>query len=180
MKKLSQNAQTRRHLLLLPLAAIGSQLFTTAVFAADEPEKIKPGPTEEGCPLNSGGPSLLNSKWNVKSVYANELPQGVNMVMTINKESLTGSTGCNDYTAAFKQVGYTGFRITKIQKSTNGCKHIRPVEGGPRINVGDLEGGYLRTLGRMGSVQHFTKESVDTLVFYNRNGEQGIIMTRAV
>lgn len=177
MKRLSQDARTRRHLLLLPLAAIGGQLLTK-VAIADEPDKIKPD-AEEGCPLNSGGPSLLDSTWNVKSVYANELPQGVNIVMTINKESLTGSTGCNEYTANFKQVGYTGFRITKIQKGTKGCKHIRPVEGGPRINVGDIEGGYLRTLGRMGSVQHFSKDGVDTLVFYNRNGEQGIIMTRA-
>ena len=181
MKKLSQNARTRRQLLLLPLAAIGSPFFASAVLAANEtPDVIKSGPVEEGCPLNSGGPSLLNSKWSVKSVYANDIPQGVDIVMTINKESLTGSTGCNDYTANFKQVGYTGFRITKIEKGTIGCQHIRPVEGGPTINVGDIEGGYLRTLGRMGSVQHFDKDGVDTLVFYNRNGEQGIVMVRMI
>jgi len=178
MKKLSQNSQTRRKLLLLPLAAMGSQLFASAVLAADEaPDDIKPG-AKEGCPLNSGGPSLLDSKWAVKSVYANDIPQGVDIVMTINQESLSGSTSCNKYSATFKQVGYTGFRITKIEKGTEGCMHIRPVKGGPTINVGDIEGGYLRTLGRMGSVQRFDKEGVDTLVFYNRNGEQGIIMLR--
>lgn len=177
MKKLSQNSQQRRQLLLLPLAAIGGQLLTTTVFAADEPDTIKPG-AKEGCPLNSGGPSLLDSNWTVKSIYANDVPQGVDIVMTINTDSLTGSTSCNDYTANFKQVGYTGFRVTKIEKGTTGCKHIRPVEGGPTINVGDIEGGYLRTLGRMGSVQRFEKDDTDTLVFYNRNGEQGIVMTR--
>lgn len=177
MKRLSQNGHTRRQLLLLPLAAMGSYALTTTVFAK-EPDSIKPD-AEEGCPLNSGGPSLLDSNWKVKSVYANEIPQGVDIVMTINQESLTGSTSCNDYTADFKQVGYTGFRITKIEKGTIGCKHIRPVVGGPSINVGDIEGGYLRTLGRMGSVQRFDKDGIDTLVFYNRNGEQGIIMTRS-
>jgi hypothetical protein len=62
MKKLSQNARTRRQLLLLPLVAMGSHIFASAALAADEaPDDIKPG-AEEGCPLNSGGPSLLDSK----------------------------------------------------------------------------------------------------------------------
>ena len=181
MKKLSQNAQMRRQLLLLPLAVVGSQFFAFTALA-EEPaiEPIKKGPVEEGCPLNSGGDSLLNSKWAVKSIYANNIPEGDDIMMTINQTSLTGSTICNEYAADFLQVGYTGFRITKIKRGSKSCSHIRPVAGGPTVNVGNWEGGYLRTLGRMGSVQHFNKDGVDTLVFYNRNGEQGIIMTKMV
>jgi len=173
MKKLSQNALARRQLLLLPLAAIGNHLFSSSVYA-EEPDAIKSGSVEEGCPLNSGGPSLLDSKWRVESIYGNKIPQAVDIIMKVNKTSLTGSSGCNQYTANFKQIGYTGFQITKIDKGTHPCQVVRPVEGGPTINVGDLEGGYLRTIKRMGSVQLFD----DKLVFYNRSGNQGIIMQK--
>lgn len=172
MKKLSQNALARRQLLLLPLAAIGSHLFSSSVYA-EGPDVIKKD-AEEGCPLNSGGASLLDSKWRVQSVYGNEIPKALDIIMHVNKTSLTGSAGCNDYTANFKQVGYTGFRVTTINKGRKACRIIRPVEGGPTINVGDLEGGYLRTLKRMGSVQHFDNE----LIFYNRSGNKGIIMQK--
>ena len=175
MKKLSQNALARRQLLFFPLAAIGSHFFSSSVYA-EEPDIIKPGPVEEGCPLNSGGPSLLNSEWRVESIYGNEIPKAIDIIMKVNKTSLTGSSGCNQYTASFKQVGYTGFQITKIDKGHEPCRVVRPVEGGPTINIGDLEGGYLRTIKRMGSVQHFD----DKLVFYNRSGNQGIIMQKRI
>lgn len=173
MKKLSQNALARRQWLLLPLAAIGSQLFSSSVYA-EEPDVIKPGKVEEGCPLNSGGPSLLDSEWRVESIYGNKINQAIDILMKVNPNSLTGSAGCNQYTANFKQVGYTGFQVMKIAKGNTPCRVVRPVEGGPTVNVGDLEGGYLRTLKRMGSVQNLDGK----LVFYNRSGNKGIIMTK--
>lgn len=173
MKKLSQQAFTRRQWLLLPLAAIGTHLFSSLVYAK-EPDAIKSGEAEEGCPLNSGGASLLDSEWRVQSIYRNEIPSAIDIIMKVNKNSLTGSAGCNQYTANFKRVGYTGFKVTEINKGDKACHVIRPVKGGPTINVGDLEGGYLRTLKRMGSVQ----SSEEQLVFYNRSGNKGMIMQK--
>lgn len=168
----TQSLNNRRQFLLFPLALVGSYLLPT--ISAAEPDKITEKPVDEGCPLNSGGPSLLNSEWRVDSVYGNKIPSAVDFVMKVNQNSLTGISGCNVYTVNFKQVGYTGFRITKMNKGKNACQVIKPVEGGPSINVGDLEGGYLRTLGRMGSVEQFE----DRLVFYNRNGNKGIVMKK--
>ena len=116
----------------------------------------------------------VNSNWRVDSIYGNKVPQAVDMVMKVNQASLTGVSGCNNYVASFKQVGYTGFTVTNINRSQKGCRLLRPVKGGPTINVGSLEGGFLRTLQRMGSVQQFD----NSLVFYNRSGRQGIIMRK--
>ena len=179
MNKLPSNevliSRSRRRALLLPLAAFTSHIFSGSIFAA-EPDAITTRKVEEGCPLNSGGESLLDTKWRVASVYGNRIPHAVDMVMKVNRHSLTGRSGCNTYSAAFQQVGNTGFRVTDVKKGSKGCRVIRPVKGGPTINVGDLEGGYLRTLRRMGSVQHIN----NTLVFYNRSGSQGITMTPLV
>lgn len=165
------NATSRREFLLLPLAVLVSQLIPSSALALDS---ISTRRVDPGCPLNSGGPTLLNSKWQVTSVYGNKIPHAVKLIMNVNSSSLTGNSGCNRYTANFKRIGYTGFRVTSISRGKQGCKVVRPIAGGPTINVGDLEGGYLRTLRRMGSVQQFNNK----LVFYNRNGEPGIIMTK--
>ncbi len=177
MKKSNKQAHaasnSRRQFLLFPLAAIASQCLPSALAIA-APEAITNREVEEGCPLNSGGPSLLDSEWRVESVYGNTIPQAVDMIMKVNRHSLSGNSGCNAYSANFKQVGYTGFRVIKVTRGTRGCPIIRPVKGGPTINIGDLEGGYLRTLRRMGSVQQVNNK----LVFYNRSGNVGIIMAR--
>ncbi len=165
-------SRPRRQFLLVPLAFVASHLLPTSVMAA-EPDAITTRKVDEGCPLNSGGTSLLDTQWRVASVYGNRIPSAVDMVMKVNKYSLTGLAGCNSYSASFQQVGNTGFRVTKVSKSTKGCEIVRPIKGGRTINIGDLEGGYLRTLRRMGSVQHIN----NTLVFYNRSGAKGIIMT---
>ncbi len=178
MNKLSSKevtfSKSRRQIFLLPLAILGSQIIAAEVVAA--PDSITTREVEEGCPLNSGGSSLLGTKWRVNTVYGNRIPQAVNMIMKVNKNSLSGETGCNSYAASFQQVGNTGFRVTRVNKSTKGCRVIRPVKGGPTFNIGDLEGGYLRTLRRMGSVQQVG----NNLVFYNRSGNRGIVMTPIV
>jgi hypothetical protein len=138
-----------------------------------EPDSITSRPSED-CPLNSGGPSLLNTSWRLHSVYGNIIPPEVNIMMKVNSNTLTGFAGCNNYSANFKQVGYTGFRITKIIRGEKQCAILRPRPGAPTINIGSLEGGYLRTIGRMGSVQQIN----DQLVFYNRNGQQGVIFRK--
>jgi len=166
-----KNATSRRGFLLLPLAGILSQLISTNASALDSISTRKVDP---GCPLNSGGPTLLNTVWQVKSIYRNNVPSAMKLLTKINSTSLTGNSGCNNYTANFKRVGYTGFRVTSINKGKKSCRVIRPVSGGPTINVGDLEGGFLRTLRRMGSVQQLNNK----LVFYNRSGERAIIMTK--
>jgi len=164
---------SRRRFLLYPLALLGSHFLPTSLIAA--PDAITSRKVDEGCPLNSGGESLLDSQWRIDSIYGNKIPPVVNMLMTVNKNSLSGDAGCNKYSATFKQVGYTGFVVTKINKGSKGCKRLHPVQGGRTINVGDLEGGYFRTLRRMGSVQQFKNR----LVFYNRSGKPGIVMVPA-
>ncbi|MEE9352105.1 MAG: META domain-containing protein [Thiotrichaceae bacterium] len=164
-------SKSRRQMLLLPLAVLGSQIISAEVVAA--PDSITTRKVEEGCPLNSGGASLLDTQWRVDTVYGNKIPRAVNMIMKVNKNSLSGETGCNSYAASFQQVGNTGFRVSRVNKSKKGCRVIRPVKGGPTYNIGDLEGGYLRTLRRMGSVQQVGNK----LVFYNRSGSRGIVMT---
>ncbi len=165
-------SNSRRQLLLFPFAILASHLLPTSVIAA-EPDAITTRKVEEGCPLNSGGTSLLNTQWRIHSVYGNIIPRAAKINMKVNQHSLTGLSGCNTYSASFQQVGNTGFRVSKINKGAKGCQVIRPVKGGRTINLGDLEGGYLRTLQRMGSVQHVNNQ----LVFYNRSGAKGIIMT---
>lgn len=177
MEKLNHEkpiSKSRRQLLFLsvaaPVIASASSLLPAVALAA--PDTITTRKVDDGCPLNSGGPTLLDSNWQVVSIYGNKIPRVVGMVMKVNQSSLTGASGCNTYAASFKQVGYTGFTVTNIAKTKKGCRILRPVKGGPTINVGSLEGGFLRTLRRMGSVQQFDNR----LVFYNRSGKQGIVM----
>lgn len=155
---------------------VGRNAFAEEAAPEKEPDQITSRPVEGDCPLNSGGPSLLNSEWKVTSVYGNKIPEVVTMKLKVGEEKLTGEAGCNTYSAVFKQVGYTGFRITKVNKGKKGCRIVNSYPGGPTVNVGDLENGYLRTLRRMGSVQQFENK----LVFYNRNGNKAIEMIRVV
>jgi hypothetical protein len=123
------------------------------------------------CPLNSGGPSLLGTTWWLNSIYGTKVPEALDIDMRVSTTSLTGFSGCNKYSANFKQVGYTGFTVKKINKTNKVCKVFIPYAGAPAINLGTWEGSYIRTIKRMGSVRQVT----DTrLHFFNRNGQVGM------
>ncbi|OQX13999.1 MAG: hypothetical protein BWK73_10555 [Thiothrix lacustris] len=160
--------QLCRVLLLMPLA-----LSNVAICAETTPPPdgvVTPLPTG-ACPLNSGGPSLLGTEWRLLSVYGNAVPSELGISMKVGEVALTGSGGCNEYEADFKQVGHTGFMITGIEKGREGCPILRPGSGQQTINVGDWEGAYLRTLQRAGSVETIG----NTLHFYNRSGEPSVV-----
>lgn len=157
------------------ISALTALLVSSASFAAlDEPEGITDRKAQ-ACPLNSGGPSLLGSKWRVSQTYGNEIPTPVTMSMTVNLDTMTGETGCNKYAAKFKQIGATGFVISQIDRTREPCMVVSQGEGKPTIHLGNIEGSYLRIMKRMGSVQQ-TDEG--TLVFYDRNGKEGLVMTK--
>jgi len=145
------------------ISAFSATIFASPVIAADldEPEGITSRATQS-CPLNSGGPSLLGTKWRVSSTYG-------------NLDTMTGDTGCNKYAAKFKQVGYTGFTITQMDRTRTPCPLVSQGEGKPTVHLGNLEGAYLRIMRRMGSVQQMDDGK---LVFYDRNGKEGLVMTK--
>ncbi|WP_022952328.1 META domain-containing protein [Leucothrix mucor] len=158
------------------ISAFSATIFASPVIAADldEPEGITSRATQS-CPLNSGGPSLLGTKWRVSSTYGNPVPAVVDMSMTVNLDTMTGDTGCNKYAAKFKQVGYTGFTITQMDRTRTPCPLVSQGEGKPTVHLGNLEGAYLRIMRRMGSVQQMDDGK---LVFYDRNGKEGLVMTK--
>lgn len=174
--------QVRRALLLLPLTLVGSRLLaetTTPAPKAETPAPATPVPESStlpsgACPLNSGGPSLLGSKWRLMSLYGNEVPAALEITMEVGENQLTGFAGCNDYTANFQRVGHTGFMMKGIDRKTEGCPVLRPAPGSPTINVGDWQGSYLRTLQRAGSVQ----QEGNTLHFFNRSGEPSVVFAK--
>jgi hypothetical protein len=133
-------------------------------------QSITAAPAAE-CPLNSGGPSLLGTTWRLDSLYGNKVPAALKIDMRVSTTSLTGTSGCNKYHAIFEQVGYTGFSVKTIRRTQKKCKVIIPYKAAKSINVGSWEGGYLRTLGRMGSVRQMTENK---LYFFNRNGQIGM------
>ncbi len=163
----SSSMRVRRALLLLPLV-----LFSATLFAADATEQpLPPG----ACPLNSGGPSLLGSKWRLMSIYGNKIPENLEITMEVGENDLKGFAGCNTYDAKFKRVGHTGFMMESVDKEgTEGCPILRPAVGAPTINVGDWQGSYIRTLQRAGSVQ----QQGNSLQFYNRSGEPSVIFVK--
>ncbi|HRJ52454.1 MAG TPA: META domain-containing protein [Candidatus Thiothrix moscowensis] len=162
--------QTRRSLLLLPLAFVATRLAAESSVTTASTPVLPPG----ACPLNSGGPSLLGTRWRLASVYGNQVPPELEITMEVGEDSLKGFAGCNQYTANFKRVGHTGFKMVKIDKGREGCPIISTGEGMPTINVGDWEGSYLRTLGRAGSVQ----QEGPILQFYNLSGEKSVIFAK--
>lgn len=157
------------------ISAITALLVSSTSFAAlDEPEGITDRETQS-CPLNSGGPSLLGTNWRVSQTYGNNIPEAITMSMTVNLDTMSGNTGCNKYTAKFKQIGATGFVISHIDRTREPCMVVSQGEGKPTIHLGNIEGSYLRIMRRMGSVQQ-TDEG--TLVFYDRNGKEGLKMEK--
>jgi len=160
----------------LVTGAISALFLSSLAVAADldEPEGITDR-AAQSCPLNSGGPSLLGTKWRVSKTYQNVVPEGLDMTMNVSLDTMAGDTGCNKYAAKFKQVGYTGFTITHMSRTRHPCKLLRPEVGGKTIHVGNQEGAYLRIMRRMGSVQQLDN---GVLVFYDRNGKKGLEMTK--
>ena len=146
--------EKNRKLNFVLTSAVSALLLSSVAVAADldEPEGITDRATQ-ACPLNSGGPSLLGTKWRVSKTYANVVPEGLDMTMTVSLDTMAGDTGCNKYAAKFKQVGYTGFTITHMSRTRHPCKLLRPEAGGQTIHVGNQEGAYFRIMRRMGSVQ---------------------------
>ena len=128
------------------------------------------------CPLNSGGPSLLGTKWRLQSVYGHEVPNELKITMTVGEHTMDGFSGCNTYAAHFVQVGNRGFKVSKIDQTREACDVIFPEPGAPSINVGNWEGNYLRVLRRAGSVQ---QENDNTLHFYDFNGKPSVIFVKA-
>lgn len=158
------------------VSAVSALLLSSISIAADldEPEGIT-SRAAQSCPLNSGGPSLMGTKWRVSKTYNNAVPEGLDMVMNVSLDTMAGDTTCNKYAAKFRQVGNTGFTITDVTRSKNPCKLLRPKVGGKTIHVGNIEGAYLRIIKRMGSVQQMDN---GTLVFFDRNGKEGLEMTK--
>lgn len=162
--------QVRRTLLLLPLALLGARAFAETE-GASTGVALPPG----ACPLNSGGPSLLGSKWRLLSIYGTKVPIELEINMEVGENQLTGFAGCNNYLAKFKRVGHTGFMMESVDKEGNaGCPILRPSVGAPTINVGDWQGSYIRTLQRAGSVQ----QDGNSLQFFNRSGESSVLFVR--
>jgi len=161
-------SSTRRQLVLLPFALGLSPAMSQSVL---EPHTAPTG----ACPLNSGGPSLLGSRWRLRSVYGNRVPSDLQITMEVGSSSMEGLGGCNTYVARFQQVGNRGFKILKIDRTRQPCEAIRPAPGAPTINVGSWEGNYLRVLGRAGSVE----QRGAILQFYDFNGKPSIVFTRS-
>ena len=155
------------------ISAVSALLLTSTVMAA-EPEGITKRKVAS-CPLNSGGPSLLGTNWRVSSTYGNAIDEAVDMKMTVNLDTMAGDTGCNKYAAKFKQVGFTGFTITHLNRTRKPCMRVDTGEGKPTVDLSKIEGAYLRIIRRMGSVQQLDD---GMLVFYDRNGKKGLEMTQ--
>lgn len=155
---------TRRTFLALPLVILADPLLAT------DSSILSPLPSG-ACPLNSGGPSLLGSRWFVMSIYNNLVPKELRMTMLVEQTAMVGIAGCNNYTANFVQVGNRGFKVTSLSRSEGACEVLRPELGKPTIDVGSWEGKYLRVLRRAGSVQQLGA----TLQFYDFNGKPSLV-----
>lgn len=155
---------TRRSFLILPLVVWAGQLLAAD---APVPSRIPSG----ACPLNSGGPSLLGSRWFVMSIYNNPVPKPLRMTMLVEQTAMVGTGGCNNYAANFVQVGNRGFKVNGINRGDKPCEVLRPEVGKPTVDVGSWEGKYLRVLRRAGSVQQMGS----TLQFYDFNGKPSLV-----
>lgn len=159
---------TRRSFLILPLAVWANQLLAAdAPSVPSTPSRLPPG----ACPLNSGGPSLLGSRWFVMSIYNNPVPKSLRMTMLVEQTAMVGTGGCNNYTANFVQVGNRGFKVNQLNRGEKPCEVLRVEPGKPTVDVGSWEGKYLRVLRRAGSVQQLGT----TLQFYDFNGKPSLI-----
>ncbi|SEA39707.1 META domain-containing protein [Thiothrix caldifontis] len=161
------NRYTKQVFLFIALSLVGVSL-------AAEPAAETPPLPADACPLNSGGSSLLGTQWRLASLYGTSVPERLEINLTVGENSLTGFSGCNQYSATFARVGHSGFMMTDIEKGNEVCRVLPTTPGGPTINVGDWEGNYLRILKRAGSVQ----QEGNTLHFYNRSGESSVVFVK--
>jgi len=183
---------------LLPIAILSSCLFIDTAIAADNStaitsiqsistnttaktpsvapvvQSITPTPTAE-CPLNSGGPSLLGTTWLLETLYGNRVPHPLKMDMRVSTHTLSGKAGCNKYSATFNRIGYTGFKVRQIVQTKKKCRVLIPYKTAKSIDIGRIEGSYLRILRRMGSVRQMENGK---LHFFDRNGKVGIILRK--
>ncbi len=174
MKSLSTNSLrsgvSRRRFLLLPIVLLGSRVFAQETV----PEATPVPEATDRCPLNSGGPSLLGTRWRLFSIYGNRTPSELKITMKVEEKAMVGMGGCNHYSASFIQVGNRGFKVKKINQTHRACERIRPGVSGPTIDVGAWEGSYLRVLGRAGSVEQIGA----TLQFYDFNGKPSVVFAK--
>lgn len=147
---------------------------TVTPSAAPTIQTITPKATTQ-CPLNSGGPSLLGTTWVVETLYGHRVPQPLKMDMRVSTHALSGKAGCNKYSATFNRVGYTGFKVRQIVQTKNKCKVLIPYKTAKSIDVGRIEGSYLRILRRMGSVRQMENGKLN---FFDRNGKVGLILRK--
>ncbi len=182
---------------LLPIVALTTSLFMGTTIAADNSsnvtsiqsistnttktpsatpdiQTITPTPTAD-CPLNSGGPSLLGTTWLLETLYGTRIPAPLKMDMRVSTHALSGKAGCNKYSASFNRVGYTGFKVRQIVQTKKKCKVLIPYKTAKAIDVGRIEGSYLRILRRMGSVRQMPNGK---LHFFDRNGKVGITLRK--
>ena len=182
---------------LLPIVALSTSLFMSTAMAAGGStditsiqsistnttatpsaaptiQTITPTPTAK-CPLNSGGPSLLGTTWVLETLYGNRVPHPLKMDMRVSTHALSGKAGCNKYSATFNRVGYTGFKIRNIVQTKKKCKVLIPYKTAKSIDVGRIEGSYLRILRRMGSVRQMENGK---LHFFDRNGKVGLVLRK--
>jgi len=165
---------SRRELLLLPFALWGANALANTNTEEESGITPVPIPHSGACPLNSGGPSLLGSRWRLYSIYGNRCPAELEISMNVEETAMAGDGGCNKYNASFKQVGNRGFKVVNIQQTRRACAVLRPKPGAPTINVGNWEGNYLRVLRRAGSVEQIGA----TLQCYDFNGKASIIFAK--
>jgi len=159
---------SRRHFLLTPLLLYAGHL------AAAETTTPAPALPADACPLNSGGPSLLGTRWRLFSIYGNKIPDDLAITMNVGENDMSGMGGCNNYQAVFERIGNRGFKVIKIDQSRKPCEVLRPAPGVPTINVGTWEGSYLRILRRAGSVH----QQGLALQFYDFNGQPSIVFVK--
>ncbi len=183
---------------LLPIAVLSTSLFMVSAMAAGSStdissiqsistnatakpsavapkiQSITPTPTT-ACPLNSGGPSLLGTTWLVETLYGNRVAHPLKMDMRVSTHALSGKAGCNKYSATFNRVGYTGFKVRNIVQTKKKCKVLIPYKTAKSIDVGRIEGSYLRILRRMGSVRQMPSGK---LFFFDRNGKVGLVLRK--
>jgi len=159
---------SRRHFLLTPLL-----LYAGSLMAAENTTPVPVLPSD-ACPLNSGGPSLLGTRWRLFSMYDNKIPDDLAITMEVGENDMSGIGGCNNYQAIFERIGNRGFKVLKIDQSRKPCEVLRPGPGEPTINVGTWEGSYLRILRRAGSVN----QQGLALQFYDFNGKPSIVFVK--
>ena len=88
-----KNEEKKRRSNFFVTSAVSALFLSSFAVAADldEPEGITDRVTHS-CPLNSGGPSLLGTKWRVSKTYSNVVPEGLDITMNVSLDTMAGTT----------------------------------------------------------------------------------------